>query len=196
MPSFESCILAPPPGFVAGCRALNSKSKTQLGFGEAVHSGINIVKTNCISSLDYTRREAQPLNALGVVTYLTMSWFLSTPKPSEKDVATFLDLNSALSRDVIEAFVTTYNDVNQAHQLASAPSSVKLGKIQKLSWKVGVTISSSKCAGVNSITMIECFVLIILSICNLKYLHQILMRLTCKYHYYYEKREIIYHVIK
>ena len=107
-----------------------------------------------------------------------------------------MDLNSALSRDVIEAFVTTYNDVNQAHQLASAPSSVKLGKIQKLSWKVGVTISSSKCAGVNSITMIECFVLIILSICNLKYLHQILMRLTCKYHYYYEKREIIYHVIK
>jgi hypothetical protein len=150
MPSFESCILAPPPGFVAGCRALNSKSKTQLGFGEAVHSGIDIVKTNCISSLDYTRREAQPLNALGVVTYLTMSWFLSTPKPSEKDVATFLDLNSALSRDVIEAFVTTYNDVNQAHQLASAPSSVKLGKIQKLSWKVGVTISSSKCADINA----------------------------------------------
>lgn len=150
MPTFEASILAPPSGFVAGCRALNKKFETKIGFGETILSGINIVKTRFTSSLDYSKNKAQTLNTYGVVTYLASSWLSSTPKPSAKEVATFLDLNSVLSRDVIKAFVTTYTEVSRADQLVSVPSSVQLAKIEKLAWKVGVALTSSKCADSNS----------------------------------------------
>ena len=143
--SFDAYILAPPSGFLVGCRALNRKFETQLGFEEMVRSGIDIVKLGhtCFD----IGNELQSHNARKVVTYLTTAWLSSTPTPSAKEVAISLDLNSALSRDVIEAFVTLYSEIVNVGQMNQLALEMKLGKFEALAWKIGVAVGSNKCTG-------------------------------------------------
>lgn len=151
MPTFEACILGPPPGFIAGCRALNSKFKNQTRSVETFRGGVvDILKMGYISALHVSRSEVYAMDALGVVTYLITSWISSTPRPSAKEAAIFLDLNSALSRDVIEMLVTTFCEVARADQSVFVTSTVNSGKVERLRWKLGVAVGSSKCADINA----------------------------------------------
>jgi hypothetical protein len=162
MPTFEAYILGAPPRFIAGCRALNNKFKNQTGFTENFRFAVvDIVKMGYISSPFSRRSEVHTMDVTGVWTYLTSSWISSSPRPIAKEAASLLDLNTALSRDVIEAFVRIISEVIRAEQSVFVTSVINLAKVDKLQWKLGVTVGSNMCAGILSCinlfaTMILC----------------------------------------
>ena len=118
MPSFDAQILSPPSAFSNGCKSLNVMFQDNPEtLASLLTDAVRAVKSGQTYSGDDLNSEMK--NGYRSIVFLARAWSASSPQPSPKEVASALDSNSLLSREVIEAFVTVWTQSSSVSTLTN-----------------------------------------------------------------------------
>jgi hypothetical protein len=113
MPSFETCILGSPLGFIRGCGLLNGIAASDNEACSVLIQGtLKSFKENVIGSI-----QSEEINAL---IHILRSREQAQPKPNNLEVASVLDTNTILSRECITVLVAGLDGINSSSPSASA----------------------------------------------------------------------------
>lgn len=155
MPSFETCVLSAPTGrplpsvhcrcdhsligffdFCCQTNKLSQEKFVELGrpVFAAVLAGIPTPTGN-------SNNEQQIINGLA---FLARSCHSATPIPEDKEIAVTLLNNTLLSKPSIELFIGLWKAV-KGEKDSHPAGNPKVGELESLSWKVGVSLQSSAC---------------------------------------------------
>ena len=99
MPTFESIILSAPTGFVSGCSAILKLKIDDL----------TILIANILSKVKSGAQLDKQDPASRTIAFLAHARAQATPKPSATEVASTLDSNTVLTREIIAALVTSFD---------------------------------------------------------------------------------------
>lgn len=165
MPEFENFVLSAPLGFVNSCKEINNLVGDNIGaFNEIGRSACIAVFNGLPLPAVKTKGERQCVNG---IAFLCRSCNQASPAPTDKEIAITLNSATILNRSSIEAFLEQYNSAKEwmSHAeaaLASADeednenkyetneytallSTSKIGELQSLTWKIGISIVSNQC---------------------------------------------------
>lgn len=119
MPSFDLQILTPPSAFLTGCRSLNSLvASNPAEYARIASRAVAAAKVGNATDAD-EGDTTDRRNCFRTCFFLANAWSTSSPVPTPKEVAVALDTGTSLSRETIEAFVTTYCENSSAAALST-----------------------------------------------------------------------------
>ena len=164
MPSFVQLILSAPRGFILGCNAYNALVNDEAQRDLVIEAcRVSYKEDRPVNASQYRSGQSQGghdfIEEVKVLSYIVYCFDHASPKPTVPEMAAVLDSNTFLNRDAITAIIAGIDSVKSEKESAPAgedeiPDNIfeelrktsNFGRLSNLQWRLGVALSSSKCA--------------------------------------------------